>query len=132
MNLTKIAHSFGLTQEERKELSDILYETGVVESKDYHEPFSIICPCPMPAVPECGFIQRKYAAEYNVHLKGEKKSLKLNNEELFNKVNVGDKIKVSYKEVYAGIYDYVPPDFLEKKLIDVILSGYEYISAEKL
>lgn len=120
MGLKKICWSLGITKEEWNESSEILYTTGKVASKKFSADLFL------PQVGEFG------DEHYDICLRSEIKNFKVNNENLFRRLNVEDDVKIGYREIYTTISDYVPPNFDNKQQISKVLSGYRFVSGEKL
>lgn len=137
MLLRRLGWTLGFTKDVREELSELLYEIAVV-SKDY-EPENDQRTTGMLAGaaagnPAAGLaigILMSEDEEYNITFKSPKASFSFDDEELFSRFQRGDRVKVGYREVRKVTYDYVPPNFNEKKPIERTLAGYKFESAEK-
>ncbi|MFH1637683.1 MAG: hypothetical protein ABIB71_04645 [Candidatus Woesearchaeota archaeon] len=116
----EISHMLGLTREKRKEISRVYYQKAEVEEKKYwQDPF-------MPTAD-------MYADEhYSVRFNGDIFPIEVENEDMFNGLKEGDMVLMGFKKVYSCAYDYIPPDFGSKELVDMVVSGHEFISAKKL
>jgi hypothetical protein len=131
MSMKKFWHKCGFTESRRTELSDILYDTGVVSSKEYQEENDNRALGLAMGNLALGMAMSEDEA-YNINLKGQKTSFELDDEELYNKFEVGDNVKIGYREQYKFKVDYVPPNFDQKQDIDKWLSDYIFVSAEKI
>jgi len=134
-----ICWKLGLLKEKRIELSDIIYETAVVTSKNHKKGESYL---PLYSTmddfyqnlaisPACSGLIIK-GEEYNIGFKGKTVHFDLNNKELFNSLKPRDRVRLGYKEVYENIYSYIPSYFDHKFLIDGILKEYKFVSAKKI
>lgn len=129
MSLRKLGWNLGLTRETIEELSDILYETATVVSKDHEEGevYSWLWGSVNPAL---GFLWAE-DEEYNISFRGERTSFDLDDEKLFKAFKTGETVKLGYTEVYELTYDYIPPAFDRKQFLGKRLKGYRFVNATK-
>jgi hypothetical protein len=132
--IKRIAHKLGLTRERRRELSDIISETAVVEST-FKE--SGVYP-PMPTEPFGGkhfeIGASCFYTNYFVKFRCEATPLEVNDEFLYRTLHAGDKVNLSYKTISEVIYDYVGDDYSKKQELPESRSivGRKLESAEKI
>lgn len=114
MVLRKIGWKLGLTEEKRTEVSKVLYEEGGVTAKNYQLEddwlgfaLGVAMLAPVP----------RFNDEYNISFRGQKTSFNIDNKMLFEEFNVGDKVRIGFREKYDIISDYVPPNFKQKQQI---------------
>jgi len=131
MTLRKLWQRCGFTEGIRTELSDILYETGTVSAKEYQEEEDYLALGVAMGNPALG-IAMSEDEEYSISFKGPKTAFDLEDEELYQKFEVGDRVKIGYREEYKIRTDYVAPNFEQKQDIDRWLSDYIFVSAEKI
>jgi hypothetical protein len=131
MGLKQLGWSLGLTKEKRTELSDVLYETASVTAKDYQEKEDGLLTGMAMGNLAMGMLFEK-DEKFSVSFKGQKTSFDINNEKIFKSLKIGDRVRLSYQEKYKSTYDYIPPNFDQKQQLDKVLSGYKFVSAEKI
>ena len=139
MSLKKLAWKLGFTKERKEELSDLLYDEGVVSFKQY-EPaqktyYTMLSPevPPMYSMMSGKITQAMISDEkYSISFKGGKEEFDLDDQPLFLRFNMGDRVKLAYKEVYNTVHDYSPPDFSGKRQVKKDVSRRVFISAEKI
>ncbi len=131
MGLKQLGRSLGLTKEKRTELSDVLYETASVTAKDYQEKEDGLLTGMAMGNLAMGMLFEE-DEKFGVSFKGQKTSLDINNENFFKSLKIGDRVRLGYQEKYKSTYDYIPPNFDQKQQLDKVLSGYKFVSAEKI
>jgi flagellar biosynthesis/type III secretory pathway chaperone len=62
----------------------------------------------------------------------EPRVMKIEDIALFDKLNIGDRVRLCCKREYSIVRDYVPPDFQNKKVVCDETASYEFIKAELL
>lgn len=120
MKLRKIGWRLGLTKERVKKFSDVLYETAFITSKTYYEE---------PVFLRYGMLGKKH---YRISFDGNPASFDLDSEGLFFSFEVGDRVKLGYREEYTDVYDYTQTDFDKKQFIKTTLTKYRFASVQKL
>lgn len=131
MVLTKLGWKLGFTEKRVTELSDILYETATVIAKNYQEEEDNLVLGIAMGNPALG-IAMSDDEEFNIHFRGETVSFNLDDRGLFNYFKVGDTVELGYRKIYTIIYDYVPPNFDHKQVIDKFVSDCSFVSAKKV
>lgn len=130
----RLAHKLGLTKEKVEELSETLYETAMVASREHTKEESF----PSYTYTYAGF--RPYIRygnpvygrdHYHVRLDGAV-SFYLDDESLYNSLQEGDGVRVAYKKVDELVYDYVSPDFKNKRLVKREFLRNEVVSVERV
>jgi len=125
MGIRTIAFNLGLTKERRTELSDdVLYELGKVNFKR-HDTIDFEAMLGYFALGTYGPDEF-----YEIGFGGQKTSFRFNNKRLFNAFNMGDKVTIAYREVYTATYDYIPPEFRKKRLVDRVLSDTRFVDVK--
>ena len=138
MKLRRLSWALGFTKDVSEELSEVLYETAVV-SKDYESEndqhdTGIAMGLAMNDIISGVFIGDAMSEdeEYNIAFKGRKTSFSFDDKKLFTRFKAGDKVEIGYRKIYNVTYDYVPPNFIEKKSTERILGGYKFESVKRL
>lgn len=138
MILKRIARKLGWTEEKKKELSDILSETATV-SKNYtprkdNLATGVALGTAMgnTAMGLALGSAMSHSERYEISFNGDKTYFSFDDEELYEQFQDGEKAKISYREAWEEIYDYIPPDFEYKRFITKKFSGHRFINAEKL
>ena len=131
MNLKKIGYNLGLTTRYRTELSDILYETAVVTSKNHQEEEDNFVLGVALGNPALGIVLSE-DEEYTINFKGPKTEFELDDETTFKKFKINEKVKLGYVEKYEITSDYVPPNFDKKQQLYRTFLKNELISIDKL
>jgi hypothetical protein len=72
------------------------------------------------------------ADDYKISLKGIDFLITESNKDLFDKVEVGDRLLVGIRKEFDSEYDYLPPDYTRKVLIKKTPKGYSLVSAIRL
>ncbi len=129
MKLKQIGWRLRLTEQTRTELSDILYETGEVTAKNRRIEDSYVM---------LGFADGAMTLPlnedkgYHISFRGQRTSFDLDDKAIFRAFEVGNKVRIAYRERYRETYDYVPPDFNAKKLVYRVMSGFKLVSVQKI
>ena len=119
--LKQLGHKLGLTKETRTELSDIFCEEGIITSDHYWE--EELNKNGMPKV---------YADDdLYVGIIGEKTRFKIEHE-ILGDIKIGDKVKISYREEFGRVFDYIPPNFDQKQDVGIEFKKYSVVNAEKI
>ena len=135
-----------LTRVEKYELSDIVYEEGIVEAKNYEEEgvyntgggargLAIGAAMGAPAIGLAlgtAISRSRSGEEFKIKFKGDKVSFDLDDEKLYRKFKVGDRIKLGYRNHFIATFDYTPPNFDKMNLLEKRISHAEFVSAEKI
>lgn len=119
-----IGHKLGLTKNTKYSINQTLEEIGTVSSKQYSPPIEKIKLgiTHSPGAPE----------EYQIIFFLVSNYFIVDDESYFNLFEEGDKALITFDEEYKNTYDYVPPNYVEKQLIDSVLSKHRFISAKKI
>jgi len=127
MGLKKLGWKLGLTKETRKKESDLIYEDATVISKKHTEGFLL------PGKPmNSPWGLRLASEEYEIKFWNIKSgTFTINRKEVFESFEGGEKVTVAYVKVFKEIYDYVPPNFDEKVLIETVPVGNRFVYAKK-
>jgi len=135
MKLKKILWGVGLTKKTRTELSDVLYESARVIDKNHTEidnlPFDFIANMISFGSALSGDVETNYTA-YTIDFLGQPASFNIVNKGLFESFKIGDNVNLGYRQIYSVTCDYVPPNFEKKVELSKTLSGYQFVSAEKI
>lgn len=115
LKLRKLGYKLGFTQESKEELSDLLHDTATVTNK------KITMPGPMAPF------------KYNIALTTKSTDFYIDNRrKLYENLEVDDKVRVSYREVFRLDYDYIPPDFEKKQFVRKLLKRHLVENVEKI
>ena len=132
MVLEKFFYTLGATKENRKELSNKLYDNAIVSGKQYIEDtvdeylalgYALEDPAMGYAIGE--------EARYLIKFDGEKTSFIIDDEGIFDFVEIGEEVILGYKEIYQSTYDYLPPNFNKKQRIKKEILDYELINVKR-
>jgi len=106
--IKRIGRRIGATKDYQSRLSDIITESGEIIDKKHTQETSI---------DNTGFLGNyvKVPEKYEVTIRGKESQFTVDDENLFNEFNVGDKGRLSYRKATVVTYDFVPPNF-EKKV----------------
>jgi len=116
----KIGFKLGLTREERRTHHNETID-GIVSAKQFQEEYH-----PMY---EYAYNEPERHSVFFDTKKGE--FVMGVSKKKFDEFKVGDKVKINYNERYVNIYDYVQPDFDNKKLYSTELEGHYMTGFEK-
>ncbi|MFH1066107.1 MAG: hypothetical protein V1734_06380 [Nanoarchaeota archaeon] len=112
----KLGHELGLTSETDEDVfHEIIHEDAVVKAKE-----------PLPCFPEVYELLMKFEGG------SEPKVMRIEDAELFDRLNIGDRVRLCCKREYSIVRDYVPPDFQRMRMVGEQTVSYEFIKAELL
>jgi len=137
--LNKIKYHLHLSEECQTELSDIIYEEGIVSSKNYEEEDDGIATGIVMGVAlddlsagaayGCAMSEDE---EYNIGFKGKNVSFDFDDEDLYNTYELGEKVIIAYKQRCTSFFDFVPPNYSKKVFIEKKFSGKKFVGVEKI
>jgi hypothetical protein len=128
--IEKYLHSFGLTKQKKREESDLLCDNASVSKKYVPEEDKLILGIAIgnPALGRALSRDEKYMVSF----KGPKVSFEVDDKKLYNRFNTGDSAQVIYREIIEKVYDFVPPDFNNRKEIDRYVVDNKVVSVTDL
>ncbi|MBU2638571.1 MAG: hypothetical protein KJ955_06355 [Nanoarchaeota archaeon] len=116
----KTAYHLGLTREEREGLSSVFCEDAVVTSK---AATAMILQSFMP-------FREDY---FYIVFQGETGEIEVSvPDALYRSLEEGDRIRLFYRKVFSISYNYAPPDFSERQMLETKVVDHEFVEAEKL
>jgi hypothetical protein len=128
--IKRIAHKLGWTRETKRELSDLISETAVVEST--FQTTSAYTPSYGPAYGGMHMSQPIICTDYWVKFGSETNPIEVCDEFLYRTLHAGDKVNISYRKITEMIFDYVGDDFSQKQEIEHTIAGCKLERAEKI
>lgn len=112
----RLGHRLGLTSETDEDVFyEIIHEDAVVKEKE-----------PLPVFPDIYELLMKFEGESGP------KAMKIEDIALFDRLKIGDRVRLCCKRGYSIVRDYVPPDFQNMRMVGEETVSYEFIKAELL
>ncbi|HII15163.1 MAG TPA: hypothetical protein HA362_02525 [Nanoarchaeota archaeon] len=109
----KAEHWLGLTRETSADVFDeTIYEDAIVAAKE-----------PLPCFPDIYELLMRFEGESGP------KAMRIENAALFDKLNIGDRVRLCCRRRYSIVRDYVPPDFEHMRVVGQEAISYEFVSA---
>ncbi|MDD4878690.1 MAG: hypothetical protein PHO02_06700 [Candidatus Nanoarchaeia archaeon] len=113
--IRKIAHKMGFTKDVEFRESGAMCDEAVASKKEWF--------------PGAAFLEPTYLITF----KANKEEMEMVvPEKTYDSITEGNRVALSYARVYRQSYDYVPPYFDQKELIETKCVDFEFIEAELL
>jgi len=130
MSLKEILWKFGLTKRKRLD-SEVKYEIAVVTAKNYMEEEDYLTWGIVTGQSGLGAAMSE-DAEFVLSFRGGVTAFDINDQTLFQSLDIGNRVNLGYIEVFTVTLDYIPPNFDKKQEVSRVLSNRVFVSAEKL